>query len=80
MKSNLFIKKQLAKKIGSAIKFYRGKLNLSQEELAYKVGVDRTYIGAMEQGVKCGSVYCLYIISQELNIPFKELFDITLAK
>ncbi len=80
MKSNTAIKKQLAKKIGSIIKFYRGKLNLSQEELADKVGIDRTYVGALEQGVKCGSVYCLYIISQALNIPFKELFDIKLTK
>ena len=80
MNTNKVIKKQLAKKIGSAVKFYRGKLNLSQEELANKVGVDRTYIGALEQGAKCGSVYCLYMISKELNIPFKELFDIQIGK
>ena len=78
MKTNKVIKKQIAKKIGNAIKFYRSKLNLSQEQLADKVGVDKTYIGALEQGVKCASVYCLYFISKELNIPFKELFDINL--
>ena len=80
MKTNVAIKRQLAKKIGIAIKFYRMKLNLTQEELADNVGVDRTYIGALEQGVKCGSVYCLYTIAQELNIPFKELFDIKLSE
>lgn len=80
MKTNANIKKQLAKKIGNAIKFYRCKINLSQEKLADRVGVDRTYIGALEQGVKCGSVYCLYVIAQELNIPFQELFDIKIPK
>lgn len=80
MKKNNVIKRQIAKKIGSAIKFYRGKLNLSQEELADKIGVDRTYIGALEQGIKCGSVYCLYVIAQELDIPFKDLLDINIPK
>lgn len=78
METNKIIKRKLSKKIGGAIKFYRDKLNLSQEELADKVGVDRTYISALEQGVKCASVYCLYILSQELNVSFKDLFDFNL--
>lgn len=78
MQTNEVVKKRISKKIGNAIKFYRNKLNLSQEELADKVGIDRTYIGALEQGVKCASVYCLYTISKELNIELKELMDINL--
>ena len=78
MITNKSLKNKISKKIGKTISFYRDKLNLTQEELAEKVGADRTYISALEQGVKCGSVYCLYIIAQELNIEFKELFDFKL--
>lgn len=72
------IKKKIAQKIGSAIKFYRNKINLSQEELAHNIGVDRTYISALELGVKCASVYCLFLIAQELKIHIKDLIDINI--
>ena len=72
------IKKKLSKKIGLAIKHYRSNKNISQEKLAYAIDVDRTYISALEQGNKIASVYCLYKLSQELNIKFKDLFDFKL--
>ena len=75
METDRLIKQKLSKKIGNAIKFYRVKNDISQETLAFEVGVDRTYIGALEQGAKCGSVYCLYLISQKLNVELKELMD-----
>lgn len=75
MEKDKTLKKKISKKIGGTIKFYRNKINLSQEELADKIGVDRTYISTLEQGVKCASVYCLYSLAKELNINFKDLFD-----
>ena len=78
MKADKSIKQKLSKKIGNAIKFYRVKNNITQEALAYEVGIDRTYIGALEQGAKCASVYCLYLISQELGIKLTDLFDFTI--
>ena len=72
------IKKKLAKKIGLAVKHYRSNRNISQEKLAHAIGADRTYISALEQGNKIASVYCLYKLSQELNVNFKELFNFTL--
>lgn len=72
------IKKKIAQKIGIAIKHYRSNKNISQEKLAYSIGADRTYISALEHGNKIASVYCLYKLSQELNINFKDLFDFTL--
>ena len=72
------IKKKLAKKIGLAIRHYRSNKNIFQEKLAHAIDADRTYISALEQGNKIASVYCLYKLSQELNINFKDLFDFTL--
>jgi len=75
MKNDKSLKQKLSKKIGSAIKYYRIKNNISQETLAFNTRVDRTYISALEQGVKCGSLYCLYVISKQLNIELKDLVD-----
>lgn len=75
MNTDKSLKKKISKKIGNAIKFYRTKINMSQEKLAFNTGIDRTYITALETGVKCASVYCLYLISKELKISLKDLFD-----
>lgn len=72
------LKRKIAKKIGSAIKFYRIKNNISQEALAFGIGADRTYITALEQGTRCASLYCLYLIAQKLNTDLKELVDINI--
>lgn len=80
MQTNQSIKRNLAKKIGIAIKHYRSNKNISQENLASKIGADRTYISALEQGNKIASVYCLYMLSQELDIEIKDLFNFTLQK
>lgn len=78
MQTDKSIKNKLAKKIGLAIRHYRSNRNISQEELAHAIGADRTYISALEQGNKIASVYCLYKLSQELNINFKDLFNFSL--
>ena len=43
LKKNLYL-------IGQTIKIYRRNLNLSQEDLAFKANLDRTYISKLEQG------------------------------
>lgn len=75
---NQSIKKKLAKKIGIAIKHYRSNKNISQEQLALKIGADRTYISALEHGNKIASVYCLYMLSQELDIQIKDFFNFSM--
>lgn len=72
------LKRKISKKIGNAIRFYRNKLDISQEVLANNIGVDRTYITALEQGTKCASLYCLFVIAKELNISLKELVDMNI--
>ena len=76
MQTNQTIKRKILKHLGINIKFYRTKLNLSQETLAFDVNVDRTYITAIEQGAKSPSIYCLYLIANRLNVSLKDLLDI----
>lgn len=78
MQKNQTINRKILKHLGVNIKFYRTKLNISQETLAFDVNVDRTYITAIEQGVKSPSIYCLYLIAQRLGVSLKDLLDINI--
>ena len=42
--------KQYLKQVGANIRKIRQELDISQEELAIRAGLDRTYIGAVERG------------------------------
>lgn len=46
------MEKQIQKRFGKAVRKERLKLELSQERLAEKAGVHRTYIGMIERGEK----------------------------
>ena len=76
MQQDNIIKKKLLKKLGININFYRNQLNLTQENLAFDIGVDRTYISAIEQGLKSPSLYCLYAMAQRFGVELKDLLDI----
>lgn len=62
-------------KLGQKIKLMRSELRLTQEELAFKVGVDRSYMGFVERGEKNPTLMTMMKIAQALKIPIKELFD-----
>jgi transcriptional regulator with XRE-family HTH domain len=54
--------------VGNNIKKYRKKLDISQEELAEKAGLHRTYIGGIERGERNITLDSLQTISEALNI------------
>lgn len=56
------------------IKEYRAKYNLTQEELAQKVGVRRETIVFLEKGKYNPSLKLAYDISQVLKAKIEELF------
>ncbi len=43
-------KKQMLTALGSLVRKRRKSLNISQEELAYRCNLDRTYISGIERG------------------------------
>lgn len=53
---------------------YRIKQNLSQEELAEKAGVHRTYIGSVERGERNITINVMEKICVALGIPITDLF------
>lgn len=62
-------------KLGQKIKLLRVNANLTQEELAFKVGVDRSYMGFVERGEKNPTLMTIMKIAKALKTPLKELFD-----
>ena len=64
----------ITEKVGSRIKELRRALGLSQEKLALKAEVDRTYLAAVEQGKRNPSIKSLEKILKALEVSFGEFF------
>ncbi len=62
-------------KLGQKIKQLRTKLNMTQEELAFKVGVDRSYMGFVERGEKNPTLATLIKVARALKVSLKDLFE-----
>jgi transcriptional regulator with XRE-family HTH domain len=62
-------------KIGQRIKELRKLLELSQESLAYKAEVDRTYVTDVENGRRNVSIEILERIIKALDVSIAEFFN-----
>ncbi len=65
----------IKEKIGQRIRSLRKKLNLSQEALALKSEVDRTYMTDVENGRRNVSIEILEKIIIALEVSFNEFFN-----
>lgn len=61
-------------KVGERIKELRQGLGISQEELAFRSGVHRTYIASLEVGKRNVSIVTLEKIVNALNVSMWEFF------
>jgi Helix-turn-helix. len=50
-------------------------MNISQEELAFRAGLHRTYIGMIERAEKNVTLCNIKKIADALGIDIKDLFD-----
>lgn len=62
------------RKFGDRVREERLKRNLSQEQLAEKAGVHRTYIGMIERAEKNITLENIQKIAGALNIKLSEIF------
>lgn len=69
-------KKEFTKKLAENIKRLRKAKNLSQEELAHRAGLYRTYIGHLENARYSPSAYVVYKIAKALHIRLSELIQL----
>jgi len=69
------VKHSLSIKFGARVKQLRTKLGLSQEELAERAGVHRTYIGMIERAEKNITLINVFKISKALGIKMSKILS-----
>jgi transcriptional regulator with XRE-family HTH domain len=60
--------------VGNAIRLFREKKGISQEELGFRANLHRAYIGQIERAEKNISIQNLAKIAQGLEVMIKEFF------
>ncbi len=65
---------ELKLNLGKRVKWFRSKLDLSQEQLAERSNVSATYLGHIEQGIKSPSMSALLRIANNLQVEIWKLF------
>ena len=68
-------KQALTAQTGERIRYFRVLKKFSQEELALNAGINPTYIGHIERGLKCPTIDTLSKICTALNITLSQLLD-----
>lgn len=69
------MKSNLLNKFGEQVRKKRKAKGLSQEELAFKAGLHRTYIGMIERAEKNITLTNIEKIAHALEVDIKELLD-----
>lgn len=67
--------KTIEKQFGERVRKLRLAKSLSQEELAFKTGVHRTYLGSIERGERNPSLKNIAAIAKALNVTLAQLFS-----
>jgi transcriptional regulator with XRE-family HTH domain len=65
----------IRKKVGTRIKELRQELKLTQESLAFKAEVDKTYLNEVENGKRNVSVVNLEKVILALEVSIREFFN-----
>jgi transcriptional regulator with XRE-family HTH domain len=68
------MKKEVLIKFGDKVRSERAKLGLSQEELASRAGVHRTYIGMIERAEKNITLENIEKVAKALDIALSDFF------
>lgn len=66
---------KLPKVLGKKIQKTRKELGLTQEDVAYKVGISRAYMGYIEQGRYAPSLEVLEKVAKVLKSPIRDFFN-----
>lgn len=70
----------LLKEFGDKIRQLRNQENLSQEQLSFKTGFHRTYIGMIERGERNISLTNIAVFAKVFNLTIDELLKFNDSK
>jgi transcriptional regulator with XRE-family HTH domain len=66
----------IQKQFGERVRELRLAKGLSQEELAFRAGMHRTYLGGIERGERNPALRNIAAIAEALGITLSELFSL----
>jgi len=66
-------KKSICLAFGNAVRQYRYLLGVSQEALAEKASIHRTYVGGIERGERNPTLTTIYRLASVLNVDAADL-------
>lgn len=69
------IRKRIIRQFGTAVRVRRTALGISQEELADRAELDRTYVGGVERGERNLSVVNIVLLAEALATTASALVD-----
>lgn len=61
--------------MGMRIKSLRAQMGLSQEKLALKAGIDRTYLAGIESGKRNATIISVEKVVKALDISMRDFWD-----
>lgn len=62
---------------GEVLRRHRSKTDISQEELAFRAGVDRTFVSRLERGIRQPSITTVIGIGRALGVSAAKLVQET---
>ncbi|MFO7734609.1 MAG: helix-turn-helix transcriptional regulator [bacterium] len=62
------MKDEIQKRYAETISYYRKLRGMSQDELAFKAGIDRSYLSGIENGRRSFSINVLEMLSEALDV------------
>ena len=65
---------KVGKNFGERVREARKTLSISQEELSFRTGLDRTYISGIERGVRNPSLKNINKLAKALKVSVSSLF------
>jgi transcriptional regulator with XRE-family HTH domain len=65
--------KRLTSVLAANLRSYRGRMQLSQEGLAERCGLHRTYVGSVERGERNVTLSSLEVLARALGVSVPEL-------
>ena len=65
----------ILKDLGDRIKYLRKQIGLSQEKLALKAEIDRTYLAGIEAGKRNATIQSIEKIVNALEISMKDFWN-----
>jgi transcriptional regulator with XRE-family HTH domain len=68
-------KQEVKRRFGARLRKLRKAQKLSQEKVALKSGIDRSYFGAIERGENSVSLVNIFRIAEALGVDPAELFQ-----